>query len=439
MFSYYVALALRSFRRRLALSSLLIATSGLGIGCCVTALAMHRALAGDPVPGKSEHLYYVQADLGQATPGAAGGERPGTLMTYVDAMAIAGGRKDLHQASVALTPARIASASASASASPSSPPMYLDGVMTTSSFFSMFDVPFDQGRPWSAEEDRSGANVVVISRAVNDRLFGGGRSVGRSLRVNDISFTVVGVLREWSPQPRFYAVDLSRQNYGQSAGVFIPLRSGLDASMKPEVISCYGPADVSKLDTAPCTFLGMWVELDNPSDVADYRSYLSNYANQFATAGGAARSRILLTPLKQWLINESVVPDNVRLQVIVAFGFLFICVVNCSGLLLAKQLSRQHEVGVRRALGASRASVFYQFLVESLLFGLLGSVVGAALAWLGILGIKRQPTPYASLAHLAPADLLTAFLLSVAASAVAGVLPAWRASVAPPSIAIKLQ
>jgi hypothetical protein len=57
-----------------------------------------------------------------------------------------------------------------------------------------------------------------------------------------------------------------------------------------------------------------------------------------------------------------VVPGDVRLQMWLAFGFLRVCLVNTVGLLLAKFLRRSGEIGVRRALGASRAEIFLQCL-----------------------------------------------------------------------------
>ena len=69
--------------------------------------------------------------------------------------------------------------------------------------------------------------------------------------------------------------------------------------------------------------------------------------------------------LMQWLDINQVVPSDVRLQTWLAFAFLAICLFNTIGLLLAKFLRRAGEIGVRRALGASRAAVFAQCLVEA--------------------------------------------------------------------------
>ena len=79
-----------------------------------------------------------------------------------------------------------------------------------------------------------------------------------------------------------------------------------------------------------------------------------------------------------YLRVQSVVPEDVRLQVWLAFGFLGVCLLNTVGLLLAKCLRRSPEIGVRRALGASRRRIFVQFLVEAGVIGLAG---GALARW----------------------------------------------------------
>jgi putative ABC transport system permease protein len=134
-----------------------------------------------------------------------------------------------------------------------------------------------------------------------------------------------------------------------------------------------------------------------------------------------------------------VVPSDVRLQVYLAFGFLLVCLVNTVGLMLAKFLRRSGELGVRRALGASRRNVFAQLLVESGVIGLAGGLGGLVLALLGLWAVRHQPSDYAELAKLDPAMLLTTFVLAVGASLLAGLLPAWRACQITPALQLKSQ
>jgi putative ABC transport system permease protein len=116
-----------------------------------------------------------------------------------------------------------------------------------------------------------------------------------------------------------------------------------------------------------------------------------------------------------------------------------VCLLNTVGLLLAKFLRRSGEIGVRRALGASKRAIFAQCLVEAGTIGLAGGVLGLGLALLGLWAVRQQPTNYAELAQLDPVMLLTTFALALAASVLAGLLPAWRACQVAPAIQLKSQ
>ena len=106
-----------------------------------------------------------------------------------------------------------------------------------------------------------------------------------------------------------------------------------------------------------------------------------------------------LPNLMGYLAQQRVVPDDAKLQANLAFGFLLICIVNTVGLLLAKCLRRSREIGVRRALGATRRSIFAQFMVESGMVGVAGGVLGLIFAELGLWAIRHQPAEYAKLAE----------------------------------------
>jgi len=122
-----------------------------------------------------------------------------------------------------------------------------------------------------------------------------------------------------------------------------------------------------------------------------------------------------------------------------AFGFLLVCLVNTVGLLLAKCLRRAGEIGVRRALGATRGAIFAQFLVEAGLLGLAGGLLGLGLAWAGLWLVRHGPATYARLAQLDVAMLALTLALALAASLLAGLLPAWQAARVTPARQLKSQ
>ena len=191
---------------------------------------------------------------------------------------------------------------------------------------------------------------------------------------------------------------------------------------------------------APCTWMQYWVELATPEDAADYLAYLTNYSEQQRAAGRFERpTNVKLRDVMAWLDVKQVVPSDVRLQTWLAFSFLLVCLINTVGLLLAKFLRRSGEIGVRRALGASRRDILTQYLVEATVVGLAGGVLGLGLARGGLWAVRQQPASYADLASLDPVMLATTLALSLLAGVLAGVLPAWQACRITPAIQLKSQ
>jgi putative ABC transport system permease protein len=431
MFGYYMDLALRSFRRNKALTALMVVAIGMGIGACITTLTVLHLLSGDPLPGKSATLYYPQLDP------TTHRERVQTQMTYIDAMNLWQAHKADRQAIVVSASVKVFGPQQGAQ------PMGLSTVATTSDFFPMFDAPFAHGGPWSAADGVAKARVAVISSTLNDKLFAGGNSIGKSIRLQDWDFRIVGVLDHWRPTPRFY--DL----YGGGAfaagdDVFIPFTTSRDLAslgIQGNGLDCWDQlTDEVHLENQPCLWLQYWVQLDSTAKAAAYRDYLANYSKQQKALGRyhyQDKPRVDLPDLMQWLDFNQVVPSDVRLQTWVAFGFLIVCLLNTVGLLLAKFLRRAPEVGVRRALGASRRTVFAQFLVEAGSVGLAGGIVGLLLALLGLWAVRQTPSDYARLAHLDVGMFLVTFVLAIVASLLAGLLPAWRACQVAPALQLK--
>lgn len=434
MFVYYLGLALRSLKRNKVLTTLMVMSLALGIGASITTLTVFHLLSGDPLPQKSAQLFYVQLDpYPKDQPFSRSGKMP-WLTTYIDAMNLVHAHKAQRQAAMAMTQVKVMPVGQREK------PFFSDGVMATADFFPMFDAPFQYGAGWSAADDDSRAQVAVIAGFLNDKLFGGANSVGRSIRIEGHDFRIVGVLRHWEPEPRFYGLRLGGHDYGQGDAVFMPLQSARADGMLPQMTLSYGSGstDTANLESASSIWLGTWVQLQDASDVSAYRTFLAHYAEQQVALGRFQRSRVLLSGLMQWLADQGVVPDDVRLQVGLAFGFLLICVVNTVGLLLAKCLRRSQEIGVRRALGASRGAIFAQFMVEAGIIGVAGGMLGLVFAELGLWGIRHQPAEYASLAHLDLGMFAFTFVVALVASLFAGLLPSWRACILAPAPQLKI-
>ncbi len=429
MFTYYLNLAMGSLRRNKVLTGLMVFAIALGIGASMTTLTVLHVLSGDPLPSKSAKLYYPQLDP-QDMDGYQAGKEPPKQVTWIDGMNLLHAARGAHQAlmtggAVAIQPD-----------SSAIDPFFEDARYTTADYFAMFDVPFLHGHGWTAADDKASARVAVISSKLNDKLYGGKDSAGKILRIGDMAFHIVGVLGDWRPTPQFYDLFMS---ISEREGVFIPLQTAVDAKFVHNgSTDCWGNGSGDNMRVAPCTWLQFWVQLNTPAEAAAYKQYLINYSREQKKLGRFQRPpNVRLRNLMQWLDFNKVVPSDVRLQVWLALGFLLVCLVNTVGLMLAKFLRRSGDIGVRRALGASRRSVFAQLLTEAGIVGLAGGVLGLLLALLGLWLVRKQPASYASLAHLDAGMLFGTFVLAIGAALVAGLLPAWRACQVAPALQLK--
>jgi len=430
MFPYYLDLALRSFKRNVALTVLMVFAIAFGVGASMTTLTVLHVLATDPIPGKSHQLYFVQLEPRKAR-GARPNSEPLEQMTRADSEALMRAARADHQAmmtggNAAIEPQRS-----------DLKPFFLRGRWTTADFFTMFRVPFVAGSGWTAEDDTRNSRVIVISRDVAEKVFGAVDVVGKTIRVEGNDMRITGVIDSWRPAPHFY--DLNADTYSEGDQLFAPFSTSRDLKLHHSgSTDCWEETPDSEVLGAPCVWLQFWVELDSKAKADSYRTFLTSYSEEQKRAGRFEREpNVRLRDVTEWLEFKEVVPRDVKLQTWVSLGFLLVCLINTVGLLLTKFLRRSVEIGVRRALGASKRSIFFQLLVESSMIGLAGGILGLVLAWLGLWAVRHQPTQYASLAELDLPMLAMTFVLAVFTSLLAGLLPAWRGCQVTPAIQLK--
>jgi putative ABC transport system permease protein len=443
MFRYNFELALRGLRRFPKSTVLAVLTVALGLSASMTTLALLHMLSADPLPGRSDHLYLAWVDTVQAKPfndevfKLAGI----TVSNYhrikmPDAEALLGAHRASQQAALADMSADIEDG---------------DGqyrqkdqnlLATTSEFAPMFGVALRYGRSWSVAEDAARAPVAVIDVDLAQQLFGTANAVGRSVRIKDKPFQVIGVSAPYAPQPHFYGLNMWAFSGSDHESAFVPYAAALDAGLSP-----YGPDgcddDASQkpgasVDVLRCAWLAYWVQLDTPAQVAAYRDYLTRYVEQQKTLAGFKKpAKAELLGVGEWLARQNVVPDNVRLNVWMAGSFLLLCMANVAGLLAAKFLRRSSEIGIRRALGATRGAVFAQHVIEASAVCLLGSVLALPLTMLGLWVLRLQDEGFTDLARLDPLMFGGLFALALAVGVLVGLLPAWRASAVEPGLQVK--
>jgi len=321
-------------------------------------------------------------------------------------------------------------------------PISVSGYAVGSDFFAMFEVPFRYGSGWGLQDDEARAADVVISSELNQKVFAGANSVGRTINLGGHDYRVVGVTNHWNPRPRFYDL-FSTDGFADEPDIYMPFTRAMDLKMYPSGRnSCRGQLKFTNWEDytqSNCVWITPWVELDTPAEVASYRSFLTHYAADQQHAGRFGWApNVRLRDVAQWLDHEHVVPPESRISLAVALGFFVICLVNTIGLLLAKFMRRAGEIGVRRALGATRREIYTQYLIEAATVGLVGGVLGLLLTALGVSGVGVLfPPQIAQLAQLDVSLVGLTLLVAIVATVLAAFYPAWRAAHVQPAWQLK--
>jgi putative ABC transport system permease protein len=435
MFAYYLQLGLRSLRRNPILTALMVVGIALGIAASMTTLTVLHLMGSNPIPWKSDKLHYVQLDNWSGDQSFYDDGRPPDQITYRDALALMeAGKADKQSAMFKLSlPVQPENKDLK--------PFQSLGRVAYADFFAMFEPKFKYGGPWSHDQDASHARVIVLGKDLNEKLFGGTDSVGKTLRMNAIDYNIVGVLDDWKLRSRYY--DLTNGAFADPDEFFMPFTSAIDLKQRSSGNnSCWktpgGDGWDSYLDS-DCVWIQMWVQLDSPARLAEYKSFVDSYVSEQKKLGRFPRplnNRLL--DVTEWMRDQKVVSRDVEVQTGLAFAFLIVCLVNTVGLLLAKFTRKSGEIGLRRALGASRREVFTQFLIESGVVGLTGGFLGLLLTGLGLVAVRALYTEYKTVAHLDWPMIAMTILLAVASAVLAGLYPTWRACRVQPAAQLKM-
>jgi putative ABC transport system permease protein len=309
-------------------------------------------------------------------------------------------------------------------------------------FFAMFNVPFIYGSGWDRSADAAAEPVVVLSKQLNERLFGGEDSVGKRLIMQNTQFQVIGVIDTWEPTPRFF--DPINGAFQEINEMFIPynltrslelISAGSDWGWKSEEITSF-----EQWLNSESAWIQYFVELESPRDRDAYLAHLDAYVGEQKRLGRFERPlNNQIFNVMEWMEYHEVVANDSKVLVGLSFLFLIVCLLSTIALLLTKFVGKQGETSLRRALGASRKIIFKQQIVEVAVIGFSGGLVGLLLAGLGLQGIQYLYDSPDGLVTLDWVMMLTAIGIAITSSMIAGLYPAWRVCKIPPAAQLKTQ
>jgi putative ABC transport system permease protein len=439
MLGYNVKIALKSLRRNPILTALLIGAIALGICVSTTFIALRHIFEKDPLPGKSQTLFYVRMDNWDPQR-AYVAEDPRSLpsqITYRDAMALLKSGIPTQQTPTFKTRLFV-------HPDPKVGRPFAENIRVAyRDFFTMFNVPFQYGGAWDKAADAKPEQVIVIDQEMNQKLFGGANSVGRSVRLDERNYKVVGVIGDWRPAVKFF--DMTQSATSQFEHIYMPFNF-----TRPLELRTTGNSDgwkgfdgdgVEAFLNSETVWLQFWAELPTAEKQAAYRQFVDNHVRDQKKLGRFQRPlHNEVTNIPDLMKELNAVPAAVKSMSIVSMLFLIVCSLNLVGLLLGKFLARIPEVSVRRALGASKLQVFWQHVVECELVGIAGGALGLLLS-MGILRViakfAHQQAP--ELVRLHGEMVLVSVFLSLVAGLLAGIYPSWRVCSVAPAMQLKVQ
>jgi macrolide transport system ATP-binding/permease protein len=310
----------------------------------------------------------------------------------------------------------------------SSPAKPLRSEFVSGNYFATLGIGAYAGRTLMPSDDKSGAaSVLVLSYSAWQADFAGDpRIVGSAVYVQTHPFTVVGVAppgffgdRIVERPPDFW-VPLANE----------PIIEGAGTSLWPQ----------GSEDTAWLYLMGRVASQTNIASLqqklsVELRRWMNAHA-AYTAHGGAAqipRQHVVLIPGGGGIQSlQQQTGRGLRMLMILSSVVLLIACANIANLLLARGVARRGELSVRMALGAARARILRQILIQSVLLGLIGGTVGVAVAYALSNTILALAFPQARNMPVQASPSLPvlgfAFLVSLLTGIVFGLAPAWLSS-----------
>jgi putative ABC transport system permease protein len=394
-----VRFAMRSLATSRLFTAVALVSLALGIGANVTVFSLVNALAFKPLPYAAPDQL-VDLHESSATKLCAGCAVGTSLPTYLDWRSSA--RSFTGMAAYVERPFAVSGTEAAER---------VGGALISGGTFALLGVHPALGRDIQPDDDRIGAPpVVLLGDGVWTRRYGADRAiVGRTIHINGVAHTVIGVM-----PPRF--------RFPEFADLWVPLTPNAAGTSRDDrqlgVVARLAPRiSIAKAD-AEMAAIARGVETLHPET---QRGWTANATSLRSDVGG--------------------VESSLYLVMLAAVGFVLLIVcANLAGLLLARGARRQKEIAIRLALGASRARLVRHLLTESILLSAAGGALGMLAAVWGVdLAVQsmRAQAPFWVDFRIDGAAVAFCAALSAATALLFGLLPALRSSHADLNLALK--
>lgn len=238
---------------------------------------------------------------------------------------------------------------------------------TDAAFFRVFDYSFIAGKPYSEEEFQSGMHYAVLSESMAKKLFNSTDVLSKTVLVNDVDYTVTGVVKDVSP--------ILGRAYAELWIPYTSVPAVLNYSHGGGIAGClsvYMLADSKK---------------DNPAILEEIEQNRKKYNTTITGWEYNMDQKPVQTVLQNELkkLDYSAGFNEIILRIgLIAFIFLLVPAVNLSGLTSSRMQERISEMGIRKAFGANKGTLVNQILTENLLLTLLGGIAGLIFSYITV-------------------------------------------------------
>ena len=276
--------------------------------------------------------------------------------------------------------------------------------------FRIRDLDVERGRAFTAPEDRAGVPVVILGHEAAETLFGVLDPLGRTVKVNDRPFEVIGVMKR---QGTLFGMSMDNR-------AFAPARSPMGRFVNPQgivdrvLVKPVDPADIeqARLDVEAV------MRIRNRLRPADANNFSIDTATE--SMNFWERIRTILMVAFPTLVSIALVVGGIVIM----------------NIMLVSVTERTREIGIRKALGARRRDIHIQVLVESATLSGMGAIVGIGIGLL-LAQIVRAVSPLP--AAIAPFWMAMSVLMGVGVGVLAGIYPAARAARLDPVVALRAE
>jgi putative ABC transport system permease protein len=285
---------------------------------------------------------------------------------------------------------------------------------TSPEYFGIRNMPLADGRVFRSSEVRRGAKVVVLGYGVRTTLFGSQPALGRYIKLNRQNFLVIGSIQQRGSSGPFSADDQ----------VLIPITTAMNRVFGSDHLTGISVQAVSeaKMRSAQDEIVKVISAAHKlePGADPDVRVF-----NQADISESAAQQNKFLTQLLAGIALVSLIVGGIGIM----------------NIMLVSVTERTHEIGIRKAVGAKRRDILYQFMIEAVTLSLVGGVIGI-LGGIGVslwMAAPKTSGGFGFPMHLSGTPMAVSFCFAAAVGIFFGIYPALKASALDPIDALRYE